>query len=209
MRIIGGKDYYDSALAYGADPSIVFIRHKNKKFPFDALPHLPVIVPNPSLCLSVQVHFCGRLYLGLMIPTEEPGSMRSHTPCWSAEDFRKRYARPNPDLEAAEAYFAQSGTERFRSQLADAGVAIASTKLEEDRCMGRNRYDWDIDHSRLRLDLGFHRAVDHHQAYQQISMWVGGVLANNKPVPKIASEKVRLEKRGFDPKTSFRKDRSP
>lgn len=30
MRIIGGKDYYDSAIAYGIDPGIVFVRDSRK-----------------------------------------------------------------------------------------------------------------------------------------------------------------------------------
>jgi hypothetical protein len=33
MRIIGGNDYYDSALAYGRDDDVVFVRQKDKVLP--------------------------------------------------------------------------------------------------------------------------------------------------------------------------------
>ena len=54
MRIIGGHDYYDSALAYGSDSSVVFVREKNLDNALDpkqvgiATPITKILAKNPA-----------------------------------------------------------------------------------------------------------------------------------------------------------------
>lgn len=51
----------------------------------------------------------------------------------------------------------------------------------------------------------FQKVIHPYTAFQEIYMYVGGVLAgNNKPIP-IVSDNDMIEAKGFDKKTSFRK----
>lgn len=49
MRIIGGKDYYDGALAFGRDESLVFARERLSKATLVAAKNLPLETPNRLL----------------------------------------------------------------------------------------------------------------------------------------------------------------
>ncbi|SOC26324.1 hypothetical protein [Thalassospira xiamenensis] len=53
MRIIYGKDYYDSALAFGQDASIVYVRNKDKILSLDEAVKLGLTVPQWSDGLRV------------------------------------------------------------------------------------------------------------------------------------------------------------
>jgi hypothetical protein len=61
MRIYGGHDYYDSALAYGADPTVVLVRYADRTVPLGeapALPRLPLRALGRSrLCDSATFHY--------------------------------------------------------------------------------------------------------------------------------------------------------
>lgn len=51
---------------------------------------------------------------------------------------------------------------------------------------------------------GFFRILDAFQTFQEISMFVGGVLSNTEDkIPKV-DDQIRFEGKGFDKKTSFR-----
>lgn len=51
---------------------------------------------------------------------------------------------------------------------------------------------------------GIQKIVDPQQAYQELSMWIGGVLQQPKPIVEITDDKVILAKHGMD-HWSFRK----
>lgn len=52
--------------------------------------------------------------------------------------------------------------------------------------------------------FGFASIVDPFTAFQEVSMFVGGVLSNVEQAPQITDDVVLLESKGFDKKTSFR-----
>jgi hypothetical protein len=56
-------------------------------------------------------------------------------------------------------------------------------------------------------DLEFFRLFDPHQAFQEISMFLGSLAEPRKPVPHITEEDM-CEIKGFNRKTSFRQDPS-
>lgn len=63
---------------------------------------------------------------------------------------------------------------------------------------------WNVNPDTLK-DIEFYRIVDPYTAFQEISMWVGGVLPRNpNPMVEITDDKVKISKHGFD-KFSFRK----
>lgn len=53
----------------------------------------------------------------------------------------------------------------------------------------------------------FYRIFDSFQAYQEIEMYVGGVLGNNEDKTLKSTDKEKIISHGFDYKYSFRKDK--
>lgn len=53
-------------------------------------------------------------------------------------------------------------------------------------------------------DVGFFKAVDPVTAFQELSMFISGVMGGQAPPMVQISDKVRLEKHGFDSVKSFR-----
>jgi hypothetical protein len=74
----------------------------------------------------------------------------------------------------------------------------------------RNPVMWHCNSANKSWTLGeydFQRAIDPYTVFQEISMFVGGVLPRNpNPMVEITDQKVKAEKHGFD-KWSFRKHR--
>jgi hypothetical protein len=53
--------------------------------------------------------------------------------------------------------------------------------------------------------LEFYRVLDAYSAFQRISEWVGGTLANTgNPMVAITDDRIKAHKHGFD-RWSFRK----
>ena len=53
--------------------------------------------------------------------------------------------------------------------------------------------------------LGFAKAVDPYTAFQELSMWIGGVLGGTSPeIVTIKDDKTLIEGHGFDNRFSFR-----
>lgn len=65
---------------------------------------------------------------------------------------------------------------------------------------------WQINPIGLK-NFQFMKVLDPYTIHQELSMWVGGVLPGSSPIMETISEKVKIEKHGFDPKWSFRKHR--
>jgi len=57
-------------------------------------------------------------------------------------------------------------------------------------------------------ELGFPKVMDPYTAFQEISMFIGGVLGNHEKEVTELTEKDRIQQHGFD-KWSFRKMREP
>lgn len=95
-----------------------------------------------------------------------------------------------------------------RAALVEARITIAF-RDPLDRYPPKNAagdpLDWAIDQPGLR-QMGFAKAVDPYTAFQEISMWKGGVLpSDGPPMVEIADERIRIEKAGFHHPTSFRR----
>jgi hypothetical protein len=55
-------------------------------------------------------------------------------------------------------------------------------------------------------DYEFYRVFDTYQTFQEISMFLGGVLGTNEDGGNVVDDKHRFSQRGFD-KWSFRKEK--
>jgi hypothetical protein len=69
----------------------------------------------------------------------------------------------------------------------------------------QRKHVWRVDQDSLQK-IQFFRAVGHNTAFQEISMWIGGVLgAVPKDAIEITDDKVKIQKKGFDLRSSFRR----
>ena len=247
MRIIGGKDYYDSALSVGRDEAIVYVRKGVKSSdvfpPIDWIAAMPAALEEKPLSVRyanasrmrrygefdqvsldgghvelspIVVWFCGKRY----------GAMR-----WRfVSEFQRVGDRPSsPDrvywnyneFEAAlhaigsgivtrgflvdrdaggpiRRHFEVKGGKTSEDWLMDNRVAIAV------RDMSRNAFGWMLDCDVLKT-VEFHRVMAPFEAMQELSMYVGGVLASpGRAMIDIVDPKIKIAKHGFD-KTSFRR----
>lgn len=231
MRIIGGRDYYDLAMAYGRDDDVMFVRKlrevDRKDFPIAApTPHFHLVFkkngrrvptrrhapcpvwyykPNEKETWFIEVIsvvFCGRLYRALRISEATMRCVFWHEALfkWWLDlhavavtiDYQHRglplsyVIGPQPPLE-----------KRATDWVLENGVVTAISLPDQ------GKEAWRVNSDELRT-IEFVRVLDPWSAWQEISMFVGGVLpASSRRMVSIDGT-TRLEKHGFDRVTSFR-----
>lgn len=248
MRIFGGHDYYDSALAYGQDDDVVFLR-EHKEVPvkgcplYAGYPHAivksrsywqktAITIKDPARgiieldILPMNVYVAGRHYGGMRVV--ENFSRAKVENFWQFNEFqtwlagightiagprkRDRWVTVTPEMDAfptLESFFTpQAATPAQLEWLVNNRIVIAVwcdpqgphhyRRSEPWRCNSTEK-GWSLK------DLDFPRAVDPYTLFQELSMFVGGVLPRNpNPMVEITDQVVKAEKHGFD-KWSFRK----
>jgi hypothetical protein len=226
MRIITGRDYYDTAMAFGRDDTIIHVREKEhlvkvEDFPcpyrhgnyfFDSLDGKAIIEEWRTSTYFVKgqifnageaiVIFCGKLHRGVAV---------------TFGDGRRVYywqkARFVEWLNSMGLKMARSVLERRVNLLNEAfqGSEVTGALLHylvSNRIVTAIRNPglakWLINSDQLKT-VQFFKVYDPYAAFQEISMWIGGVLPANGNAMVQISDKDRIEKHGFDNKTSFRK----
>jgi hypothetical protein len=179
-----------------------------------------------------KVILCGVLYRGYRIEDSSQKYYMHDTHVhwiWTAEAFRK-YLEEN-DLETREI---RSGVEKMWSsqtrKLEDVPVLSVDDWFKPEKLSGDclkaildnritimtfnpgkhywNKPRWDVNGSTLG-EMEFAKAVDPYSAFQEISMWIGGVLpSDGNKIVEITDNKVKIEKHGFHHPTSFRREKS-
>ena len=232
MKIIGGKDYYDVGLSMGIDPSVMLIRGKSKDVPVEkaggGLLSRHIVVREKARWgaeggESVAVVFCGKIYRGFLVPGKFiPGQEQPWNAIWNAEKFwswvRQREAQKNPvhvavtgswrytrrgrksDMTVEQFFTPEPLSDEMRQWMILHRVSIMVEKLPR-----RSEYPcFEINPCSLK-QLGFAKAVDPWTAFQELSMWIGGVLGGTSPeIVAIKDDKVLIEGHGFDNRFSFR-----
>jgi len=182
----------------------------------------------------VHVVFCGKLYSGFHINRETKGWPYERKSFWTWNpDAVRSYAQEN-DIEIDEGKNSSRKTWIHgimgRSQVETAllsledwmtpvkldgnaldyiiseRITIAARKTWEPE--RSDKMNWEIDQPTLG-EIEFAKAVDPYTAFQEISMWIGGVIPRNGPeVVEITDNRIKIEKHGFHHPTSFRKAKS-
>lgn len=122
------------------------------------------------------------------------------------EDYRVYRARKRSGAHAGDAsrYFGPHGMPSdAREFLVSEGITLLTFGIgpwqDNDPDAG-----WRVDGDNLK-EMEFFRALDPYQTWQEIAMWVGGVLARpGMPMVEITDPDVLAAKHGFD-KWSFRR----
>jgi len=254
MRIIGGHDYFDSALAYGQDPSIVLTRTPMPDA--DVLPFAKAGI-EPMLLDTVKfqgvgrdgwrhqnelwtrnhvhrfvvtaVWFAGKRYGAINVTTHSADrpyhselSSEWHWDHGPFMDFLSgigaRLAKGSEwdidrNISAAnvEEHFSREPKRAETDWLIENRVSIAVWKSST---AGKGTASWKRDTGwKLDVDglgkMGFARKLDPFTAFQELSMWVGGVLPRpGNPMVEISDEKTMVAKHGMD-EWSFRTPPGP
>jgi len=249
MKIISKfRDYYDSALAMGLDESIHYIRQTkdiDDKELLSSLEELFEYVPqidhrwNSELehFRLVYFFFCGKLYVAYKFTFNSLDQQQTVTNIlysisdiekvlkkfklrWGDEKTGSKWKRWTKSSIYAKRNFTRSNVkdifEKYRKGiLSDLNIKCNSPVLVAFREDGKIKL---ISNPRL-ADYNFVCLFDPYTAFQEISMFVGGVIGSQKVniggkkkkrkydhsivIPK--DDKVAIERHGFDYKYSFRK----
>lgn len=237
MKIISPfRDYYDSALAYGHDNRVVYVRKTEElynatdpvlktnsqyKALFSSLGESGCegydrssIIFNPT-----QILFCGKMYRGIRVTAKLHWSLPQvkktevyyhaealenavrdlggsldldHQPrhrYWWTDTVRAGTVREWLSQQGIDSYYDYAVENRFVAVVADPS---SPARVINNPCLAS--YD-------------FYRVVNPVTAYQEIDMYVSGVLPSANAVVSPTPDKYKIHAHGFD-KSSFRKDRT-
>jgi hypothetical protein len=222
LKIIGGHDYYDVALSMGIDPRIVLLRGKSKSIPVKAaggslldryLELKPQVTYNTyGIGIeNVAVAFCGKVYRGAvgLKSLEKPEGL------WSADKARAFVAQEkNRKIDVDSRWYDRRNRMTMEEYFTpfDAPDALRNYMIankisilveEPPKYRGEESY-FQVNPFTLK-QLGFAKALDPYTAFQELSMWIGGVLGGTSPeIVTIKDDKVLIENHGFDNRFSFR-----
>lgn len=214
MRIVSKrKDYYDSAMGYGQDPSIVYVRNEQ--------------IFERYLNETLMIGFCGKIYpyihYSKLSSIEHPNGVSEY--CYNEEQYRKciekyedkktldyyltkdywsLWARKYVTKQENKLIYFNADYSKFTKLFREYNTPIWYYHQSESFIIPRKYY---LTINPQLKPLQFAKAVDPFQAFQEISMYLGGILGTGNPsIPEI-SDRDLLEAKGFDYKFSFRKDK--
>lgn len=234
MRIFGGHDYYDCGLSMGIDPHITLVRGKSDSVSADAI---GVELPMESLVLSagatsrieyVVVAFCDKLYHGVAgYRRTFPAGYSEPEYIWSAEKMRRwaaveknvicgvsvPWSRKKKNRPPLEEYFkVRELPEKMRAYMIEHRISIL-VGMPTEPVVGHSRWRNGLDEMEVNpatlKNIGFAKALDPWTAFQELGMWIGGVLGGVSPqIVTITDDQVLAENHGYD-KHSFRSSVRP
>ena len=271
MRIIGGKDYYDSGLAFGQDETVRFVRTGDERmsdatmrtilgmkalsyagglmdgtrsegkarratrdaFRQEINHHVEVRRDGRAVRHEVslaQVVLCGTIRNGMHVRAYQPYGMRTEVDerwIWTHAGLQAYVEQHGLAIREGdesirpqtESSFERMSTSRWfeprrvrgdaLGRLIERRIVVAS-RAPDDRHQGPEgvHMPWRMNQDSLK-DIGFAKAVDPYTAFQEISMWVGGVLPDAGPdTVQIVDDVIKIQKHGFDHPTSFRRPKA-
>jgi hypothetical protein len=198
MRIFGGHDYYDSAMSLGIDKTITLFR-KN-----DEIPEKSVHIPGYQLRFTQENRWTAGRMNQITVYIWDAERLRqwvdSQKRKYSFDIIRpwKESWKSKKEIPIEGYFMTQDSPDSVREFMITNRYAIL-LKVEYDRetRMWMNPYNLK--------KYGFMKALDPFSAFQELSMWVGGVLCGQSPsIVEITDDITILEGHGFDKKISFR-----
>ena len=256
MRIIHGKDYYDTAQSMGQDETLTFVREKDRALadqaffrynqelrrsfhiklrdrktshpiPFDGYREGLYTPRGRLFALSgVIVIFCGKIHHGLKIDHYDDARTLTETSVqWTEAAFLKWLDRaglavdkiqdryydwegPSKSQLTADQIIGVNDVSRALVAWLIANRIVAAIRVPPVRYWRDEPGSWAINSDGLGA-VEFYKVYAPVIAFQDIAMWIGGVLPASANPTVTISDTVRLEKHGFDRKASFRHRKPP
>lgn len=232
MKIIHGKDYYDSA-NYGIDEEIIFVRNGESKIKnFDNFPFSTssAISRNKRYIFSrFYVFFCGEAYPALRVMYYKGDypersnlgrayDIREWTE-WAFKDYDIFYFYDEEKFEefidlidmdddgiyyywSSRSKIKQAASDHFRAKNPKWTQFLIEHGIVTGYYYNKEYYSFNEDGL---SDVQFFKVKDAFTANQDISNYVGGILpANANPMVEIGNND-KIVKAGFDTTISFRK----
>lgn len=181
---------------------------------------------NLSGIYPIVVFFAGKLYRGLVdLPTNLEQNQTKYrynskpfTSIWSIEEL-KQFIEEQKKENGKSSYYVQRKDNIYHvtdlSKFIEYFSPIELTPHERMWAIGNNlaifMYYKSINSIELIINpvnlkaCGFYKVLNPFQAYQELSMWVGGVLCGRENPMATISNDDKIAKHGFDDK-SFRKE---
>jgi len=226
MRIISPfKDYYDNIQAYGIEESLNFIREPKKhiqKLSFqikrdkDIIPLFwPYEHTNQNDYVKIEyiiIGFCGHWHLCVKI-TENKETQAKFL--YSFEEY-EAYRKQTKNLALIDHYNARwNSFFVFDNPEEPIGKKLKSTFNKVKYLNDISTFQWyeapiiivTVDRSKAQKtftangslrEYKFEKVKDPYTAYQEISMFVSGVLGHEEDHPSLMSDDVMRDKKGFD-----------
>ncbi|MBD8088686.1 hypothetical protein IFT48_01755 [Pseudomonas fluorescens] len=228
MLIIREKpDYYDSAIGYGVDKTVVYQRKTRVAEDPSIIRDIKIALGraeerNPFLRRSkfvpFHVGFCGKVYTGAYtfentLTGEMKGSLfRDDGDHWERRHFwvEKDYPARELDEKGRSGLYLWDGnrpvTKTLREWLSKMHQGIESMDVFlEHRLVSFVAIDRQIVLEPCLKDLNFQRMMGGVEAFQEIMMFISGVLGMLERETSVTEDKYIALSKGFDAR-SFRKD---
>ena len=222
-------DYYDSVQAQGQDQSLLYLRkeeelryERGQGWPFPRMGVHRYWLTKPLSVDDIIIGFCGKIYP--LVKVNKSGCYGSDTNpviCYTLEEvdayidanFKKRqlegyYDKKNRYSRNWSHYARHCDFEQFFQQCNDCKGRFENLFLEHRAPLfvgkenGRHG-DMVITFNAPLKEWDFFRLFDTYTAFQEITMFLGGIAVPLKPIPDIP-DKIMVGIKGFD-EWSFRK----
>ena len=221
------KDYYDGvAGSVGIDKTITYERHR-QEFNVRKDKNAPKIFEfgkvvrwrNPIRWIKhistkntkygygyFLIGFCGKLYMGFKIVERQEGRVVNDTQCNFGDKLYITY-------DANE--FMEKYHDKQNVWYDDEIINCCDELFKIDALELNREYKtpiWAFEDETfivnpLLKNFDFFKMMDAFTAFQEISMFIGGVLGNKEKEIIQVSDKNKIEQHGFDYKWSFRKEK--
>ena len=176
---------------------------------------------------SFQIGFCGKVYNGLRVSYKNPNYFSGYTSednieyfesfCYNTDDilhFIQKYTIPkkekkeyklDPDYKLRSISGLANYFDNKQEKLLPMFSIYNAPIFVYDTCVfGVNKKPLFLVNTNLNK-YQFYKVKDPYQAFQDIEMYISGVLGINAPYMTTIGNDSQIVKSGFDIKTSFRK----
>lgn len=227
MKIISKfKDYYDSAIGQGIDPNLIYLREKKeikvKNNPDDPAVgeissswfHRSTLIDSSYYSFHAYLlGFCGKIYPMIYVKKvgEDKGecfykfeTFKDSVYGKSIDGDKKMRRWMRSQMNGISTQVSTSNIEDFFNQNTSRLTSVFAEYNTPVFLYGRWNQHKEIRTNPTLKNFEFYKVQDPFSCFQELSMFVGGVLKSpEKPMVEL-TDKDRIAKHGFD-KHSFRK----
>ena len=169
--------------------------------------------PLKAYITSIYVLFAGKMYGGFVLHSLKTPYGQPDPCIWTVDALdkaneeyelnlheKKRFYAKETDHAIACKVLAIKGSDLLLPWATANSLSIVSIVYDERN----NKNNRLLIENPCLKDIDFQKVIDPFTAYQELEMYIGGVIGQN-PQPADVSDSVKIQQHGFDPLWSFRK----